>query len=176
MKFESRFTSLRTAITILFSQIKALLFILNAYGQKGVDLLTSDKPAEDKAFFWRRSRHRKTPKITLTPFYRNHRRRRQTTFFLSIADDDYVVCTSNTEINTRVTGMRALVCARPEAERVITLDAEWDTTKTAPGLPIAPGPAALIQLGYRDDAGRSKAIILKVRECMICLMLGHTRA
>ena len=51
----------------------------------------------------------------------------------------------------------------PAHERVVALDAEWDTESNSAGMVFKQHPVALIQLGYNEPGAGPRALLLQVR-------------
>ena len=113
-------------------------------------LLTTDKPAEDKAFFQgatpslkikQRELHEfsQLPSPTALPSF-NECRVNPTSI--------QIYCTPS-EINTNVDAARNLVRDQILEHHVMSLNTEWDVNKNAGGYVVTQGTIALIQLSFR---------------------------
>ena len=133
------------------------------YGQPWVDLLFTDKPGDDKAYF-----------SGILPGLRATQERLDQMAPPPAADENMLpTCTIDesrcqvlktaAEINTKVDAMRNQVAALPAHLRTISIDAEWDIHKNAQGFIVRTGTVAIIQLGYcLEEGGAANALILKV--------------
>lgn len=75
-----------------------------------------------------------------------------------------VACTA-TEINHTADAVRDVISRRPLDERVLSLDAEWDTVTNSRGMVVASKRVATIQLGYKDpDTGQIRSVVLQTHK------------
>ena len=72
------------------------------------------------------------------------------------------VAFSAEDIGRTVLAVREILSTRPRGDRVIALDAEWDTKKNRSGQVVQSFKTALIQLGYRDSEYRMSTLLLQV--------------
>ena len=72
------------------------------------------------------------------------------------------VASSVEDINMTVLAVRQIVASKAVSERIISLDAEWDTRTNRSGQVVASFKTAVIQLGYRDSEGRMSALLAQV--------------
>ena len=147
----------------MIAPIEALLETMNAYGQDPTELLTTDKPAEDKAFFQ-----------TIIPSLKATQDRLDqaappappTTDALPACDVDPAnckLCRTPQEIATQVDAARNVVKALPPQMRVMSLDAEWDVMKNQQGMVVGSGTVAVIQLSFKEsEDGPIRALVLQV--------------
>ena len=132
------------------SQIETLLETLRAYGHKMPELLTTDKPAEDKAFFQTTIPSLKIKQRELDMLSRLPLPTVVSELDECAVDQDIIkICRTPLEINTSVDAARNLVIAQKSEHRVMSLDAEWDVHKNARGQVVGQGTIALIQLSFR---------------------------
>ena len=73
--------------------------------------------------------------------------------------------------------MHILLREAADGERVVSLDAEWDTSKDSRGHVSKSQKVALIQLGYFDDDKTPRALLLQVQKLKplpreVLLLLG----
>ena len=150
----------------MIAPIEAFLETMNAYGQDPTELLTTDKPAEDKAFF-----------TTIIPSLKATQDKLDQVAppappnvdALPACDVDPALCKlcrTPLEIATQVDAARNVVNALPPRLRVMSLDAEWDVTKNQQGMVVGSGPVAVIQLSFKESAdGPIRALVLQVSHC-----------
>ena len=131
--------------------LRALLDTLNQLNQPEPELLATDKPFDDKAFF-----------MSLLPSLRAKQAEldganpqeapADTRWGLPLARAEPgqigAVLRSAMAINSALSSLRNQLDALPVAQQVVALDAEWDTQLGSSGLPISQGKVALVQLGY----------------------------
>ena len=72
------------------------------------------------------------------------------------------VASSVEDINMTVLAVRHIVASKAVAERIISLDAEWDTRTNRSGQVVASFKTALIQIGYQDFESRISALLWQV--------------
>jgi hypothetical protein len=132
------------------NQIETLLETLRAYGHEMPQLLTTDKPMEDKAFFQGAIPSLKIKQRELDDFCQL-----TTSTALPLLNECTVdpstikICRTTLEINTNVDAARNLVRDQLLECRVMSLDTEWDVHKNAGGYIVGQGTVALIQLSFR---------------------------
>jgi len=132
--------------------LKAFLHTVNQYGQAPVQLLATDKPADDRDFYFRTIPTLKdtqdildglspsVPQVDDLPICDVHSSR-------------FKICYTTQDINSNVDSARNLLSALPKSHRIISLDAEWDTKKDTRGMVNWQGTVAVIQLSYRLQVG-----------------------
>lgn len=64
------------------------------------------------------------------------------------------------DVRQTVMAVGEIVSARPAGDRVMALDAEWDTKKNSAGQVVQ--STALIQLGYWDSEDQISTLLLQV--------------
>ncbi|KAK3279881.1 hypothetical protein CYMTET_12253 [Cymbomonas tetramitiformis] len=149
--------------------LAAFLQTVEQYGQPPVELLATDKPAEDKAFFLRALPSLQSKQLELDSYYSSSKETTAASSGLATtlpsctapASDSFKVLSRKGEINAQVDALRNQLIAEPDEHRVIAIDCEWDTIKTRRGLVIGSSKVAIIQLGFQLH-GASKALILQV--------------
>jgi hypothetical protein len=72
------------------------------------------------------------------------------------------VAASAEDVRHSVLAVREIVSTRPAGDRVMALDAEWDTKKNSAGRVVQSFKTALIQIGYRDSEERMSTLLLQV--------------
>lgn len=72
------------------------------------------------------------------------------------------VASSVDDINMTVLAVRQIVASKAVSDRIISLDAEWDTRTNRSGHVVASFKTAVMQLGYRDSESRISALLLQV--------------
>jgi hypothetical protein len=132
------------------NQIETRLETLRAYGHEMPQLLTTDKPMEDKAFFQGAIPSLKIKQRELDDFCQL-----TTSTALPLLNECTVdpstikICHTTLEINPNVDAARNLVRDQLLECRVMSLDTEWDVHKNAGGYIVGQGTVALIQLSFR---------------------------
>jgi len=138
----------------LTNPVGAMLSTMQAYGHPEIQLIATDKPAEDKAFF-----------MVAIPSVGAMQRKLDQLLPVEdrplpeceLAANAYEVCDTVRVINQKVSAMCDVV-----GSGVISVDAEWLV------LPQGPDKVAVIQLGYRlPGTGECKALILLVHKFLI---------
>ena len=145
----------------MIGPIRAFLDTMNAYGQMPTKVLTTDKPADDKAFF-----------MSLIPSLKATQNELDraappppspTRPECTVDATLYKVLSTSSEISGQVDAARNLVKALPPHMRVMSLDAEWDVFKNQRGHVIGSGSVAVIQLGFKLRAdGPIRALVIQV--------------
>jgi hypothetical protein len=145
-------------------QIKAFLDTMNKYGHEGVRLFWTDNAAADFDFFTR-----VIPSLVTTQQGLNNIHPASTMPsndelpLCSVAASRYQVVTRDADINLKLHTLCDTVKALPLESRVLSLDAEWDTTKGRNGLVSGSGRVALIQISYQIAAdGEIFALLIRV--------------
>jgi len=142
-------------------QIKAFLDTMNAYGHRGVELFWTDNPSGDYLFFTRL-----IPTLVDTQRTLDGLAPPPPPHAVPACDagaDRYNLATQDTEIESKVFAARNFVARLPPEQRVMSLDAEWDTTKNKRGSVTGTGKVAVIQLSFRTQAdGEVHALVLHV--------------
>ena len=132
------------------NQIETLLETLHAYGHDMPQLLTTDKPAEDKTFFQGAIPSLKIKQRELDELLQLQTPTANPSLNQCTVDPTRIkICRTSSEINTNVDAARNLVRDQILEHRVMSLDAEWDVNKNAGGHVVAQGTIALIQLSFR---------------------------
>ena len=127
------------------NQIETLLETLRAYGHEMPHLLTTDKPAEDKAFFQDTIPSLRIKQQELDDISQLPTPSALPSFNECIVDPTTIkICRTPSEINTNVDAARNLVWDQLSEHRVMSLDTEWDVNKNASGYVVAQGTIALI--------------------------------
>ncbi|KAK3271924.1 hypothetical protein CYMTET_19751 [Cymbomonas tetramitiformis] len=140
--------------------LAAFLQTVEQYGQPPVELLATDKPAEDKAFFLRALPSLQSKQLELDSYYSSSKETTAASSGLATtlpsctapASDSFKVLSRKGEINAQVDALRNQLIAEPDEHRVIAIDCEWDTIKTRRGLVIGSSKVAIIQLGFQLHA------------------------
>jgi hypothetical protein len=131
------------------SQIDTLLETLCAYGHQMPELLTSDKPAEDKAFFQSAIPSLKIKQRELDVLSRLPIPTVVHDFNECTVDPETIkICRNPSKINMNVDAARNLVLAQISEHCVMSLDTEWDVNKNAGVYVVGQGTIALIQLSF----------------------------
>ena len=144
--------------------LEKFLETMYAYGQDPTEIVFSDKPADEGAFFraalpgvqamqdqLNTASPTPPPPSTALP---------ACSFFV----DNSKVLKSTVQINEQVDAIRNLVKAYPPEQCVIALDAEWDTNKNQRGMVVGHEKVSVIQLGYMlsDRSTTPNCLILQV--------------
>ena len=147
--------------------IREFINTMNCHGHGGLDLLFTDKPSLDFAFF-----QEVFPSLLDTHKTMNNLAPpAPPTLFNSLPQCEvdssrYKSASTVAQINTFVDAARNVVRALPPRERIMSLDAEWDTVLNRRGNVIAQDKIAVIQLSYRIDSnGDVCALVLRVHAC-----------
>ena len=114
------------------------------------ELLTTDKPAEDKAFLQAtipslKIKQSKLDILSQLPIPTVVHDFNECTVDLATIK----ICCNPSKINMNVDAARNLVLAQISEHRVMSLDTEWDVNKNAGGYVVEQGTIALIQLSFR---------------------------
>lgn len=145
------------------SAIKEMRATLAAYGQKMTTRITSDKPAEEKAFFLR-----VMPELQIIQDDLNAAVPRPPTGDAAYFDIDLSrvsVGKSALQINTLVEHVRSLALMQHADKQVVCLDCEWDVFKGRSGHIVGQGKVALLQLGFCEEGrpiAEAEAILLRL--------------
>ena len=142
-------------------QVQAFLDTMNAYGHRGVELFWTDNPSGDYLFFTR-----VIPTLVDTQRTLDGLAPPPPPHALPACDagaDRYNLAMKDIDIESKVFAARNCVASLPIEQRVMSLDAEWDTTKNKRGSITGTGKVAVIQLSFRTQAdGEVHALVLHV--------------
>ena len=125
-------------------------------GHAPLQLLCTDKPTEDGKYFCQN-----IPSLRTSSF--NHKLHNTSTVVIGqntyAIEEQYIDYLTNIQdINTKTLALRQSL---PETDRVLSLDAEWDTTKNASGMISNSGhKVSVIQIGYRMN-GITRVLVIK---------------
>jgi hypothetical protein len=141
-------------------QLRELVSTIDEYGQDPTELVSTDKPWEDKAFFLSHlpGVQRKQTELDAAAPPRPDGG-------MAVARVDaatYKVLTTPGGIGTHVDAMRDIVKARPPGQRVIALDTECDTTKGPNGHVIGKKKDALVQLSYMHADAKIITLVIRL--------------
>lgn len=166
----------------MISSINAFMDTVRKLGQLPLQLLFTDKPAEDGNFFRLHipslqeshtafnssvlAHSSEVVSVTPSNMTTSSKVQRQsedpiTNLDYNIHGDCIKVLGKLQDIETMISALRQELNALPEEKRVVALDAEWDTVKNARGLVCGNSKVALIQLGYRLDDNVTKVLIIQ---------------
>ena len=137
-------------------QLERPLQTMVEYGQEPTRYVSSDKPAEDKLFYQRvlpgvRAHQLELDALTTGGGAPQNMPARGGGTAFELSDRARQICMVATvqAINTKLLALRQVLCDVPASDRVLSLDAEWDTTKNADGRVVFSHRIALIQIGYK---------------------------
>ncbi len=142
-------------------QIDTLLETLRVYGHQMPELLTTDKPAEDKAFFQATIPSLKIKQSKLDILSQLPIPTVVHDFYECTVDPTTIEkCRNPSKIYMNVDAARNLVLAQTSEHCVMSLDTEWDVSKNAGGYVAGQGTIALIQLSFRIASDVTICVLL----------------
>ena len=140
------------------NQLDAFLETLELYGQPETQLFFTDNPSNDKAYFTEKLPGVLAMQCKLDAAAPPPPSSARPT--VTVPPERFKVIKASGEISNLVDAMRDMVAERPRTRRVTSLDLEWDVERTARGLIIRQGRAAVMQLGYENPNGDVCALVV----------------
>lgn len=147
----------------MYCAVATFIATCEKYGQGTPQLLTTDKPGDDKPTFLGLLPGLRATQEKLDRFATQQATGGTGLPVCTTESTNFKVLRSALEINANIDCIRNQLLALPRNLQVMSIDAEWDTFKNLRGCIVGSGPAAVVQLGYRlTPEGPVQALVMQL--------------